>query len=71
MNNLSVRSLQGLLLVFLDKCDDFANKNEEFYNLSIKKILITINGDSHELFASGLLARDTYPELKNIFIENT
>ena len=29
-NNLSVRSLQGLLLLFLDKRDDFANKNEEF-----------------------------------------
>ena len=30
VNNLSVRSLQGLLLLFLDKRDDFANKNEEF-----------------------------------------
>ena len=39
----SVRSLQGLLLLFLDKRDGFANKNEEFYNPSIKKILVTIN----------------------------
>ena len=30
VNNLSVRSLQGLLLLFLGKCDDFVNKNEEF-----------------------------------------
>ena len=37
VNNLSVRSLQGLLLLFLDKRDDFPNKNEEFYNPSIKK----------------------------------
>ena len=37
VNNLSVRSLQGLLLLFLDKRDDFANKNEEIYNPSIKK----------------------------------
>ena len=44
VNNLSVRSLQGLLLLFLDKRDDFANKNEEFYNPSIKKILTTTNG---------------------------
>ena len=44
VNNLSVRSLHGLLLLFLHKRDDFANKNEEFYNPSIKKILITING---------------------------
>ena len=37
VNNLSVRSLQGSQLLFLDKRDDFANKNEEFYNPSIKK----------------------------------
>ena len=37
VNNLSVRSFQGLLLLFLDKRDDFANKNKEFYNPSIKK----------------------------------
>ena len=28
VNNLSIRSLQGLLLLFLDKRVDFANKNE-------------------------------------------
>ena len=63
MNNLSVRSFQGLLLLFLDKSDDFANKNEEFYNPSIKEILTTINGIPHQLFA----ARDFYPELKKYF----
>ena len=52
VNNLSVCSLQGLLLLFLDKRDNFANKNEEFYNPSIKKILVTINGMPHELFAA-------------------
>ena len=67
MNNLSVRSLQGLLLLFLDKRDDFANKNEEFYNTSIKTISTTINGMPHQLFAAGLQARDIYPELKKYF----
>ena len=67
VNNLSVRSLQGLLLLFLDKRDDFANKNEEFYNPSIKKILTTINGMPHQLLAAGLQARDIYPELKKYF----
>ena len=66
-NNVSVCSLQGLLLLFLDKRDDFANKNEEFYNPSIKKILITINGMPHQLFAAGLQATDIYPELKKYF----
>ena len=67
MNNLSVRSLQGLLLQFLDKRDDFANKNEEFYNPSIQKILVTINGMPHQLFAAGLQAREIYPEIKKYF----
>ena len=58
LNQLSVRSLQVLLSLFLDKRDDSANKNEEFYNPSIKKILITINEMLHQLSAAGLQARD-------------
>ena len=71
VNNLSVRSLQGLLLLFLDKLDDFANKNEEFYNPSIKKYLVTINGMPHQLFAAALQAREIYPELKKYFTRKT
>ena len=67
MNNLSVHSLQSLLLLFLNKCDDFTNKNEEFYNPSINKILATINGMPHQLFAAGFQARDIYPEIKKYF----
>ena len=67
VNNISVQSLQRLLLSFLDKRDDLANKNEEFYNQSIKKILVTINVMSHQLFAAGLQAREIYPELKKYF----
>ena len=66
-NNLSVWSLHGLLLLFLEKRDDFAKKNEEFYNPSIKKILVTINGMPHQLYAGGLQARDSYPELRKYF----
>ena len=50
-----------------DKRDDFANNNEEFYNPSIKNILVTINGMPHQLFAAGLQARDIYPEIKKHF----
>ena len=67
LKNLSDRSLQGLLLLFLDNRDDFANKNEEFYNPSIKKTLVTINGVPHQLFGAGLQVRDIYPELKKYF----
>ena len=67
VNNLSVCSLQGLLLLFLDKSGDFVSKNEEFYNPSINKILIITNGMSHQLFAAGLQARDIYQGLKTYF----
>ena len=47
--------------------DDFANKYEEFYNPSIKKVLTTINGMPHQLVAAELQVRDIYPELKKYF----
>ena len=59
--------MQGLLLLFLNECDGFANKNEEFYNLSIKKILVAINGMPHKIFVAELQAREIYPELKKYF----
>ena len=67
VNNLSAWSLWSLLLLFFDKHDDFANKDEEFYNSSIKKILVTLNGILHQLYAGGLKTRDIYPELKKYF----
>ena len=67
VNNLSVRSFQGLMLLFIDKRGDFANNKDEFYNPSIKKILKTINGMPRQLFTSSLQARYIYGELKKIF----
>ena len=67
INNLSVRSLQGLLLLFLDKQNDFANENEKCYNPSIKKILTTINGIPHQLYPGGALSRNIFPEAKKYF----
>ena len=52
VNNLSIRSLQSLLLVFLDKRDDFENKNEEFYDPGIKNVLTRINDMLHQIFAA-------------------
>ena len=60
-SNLFVRSLQGLRLLFIEKSDHFANKNEEFYNPTIKKVLTTINGMPHQLFAACIKAGEIYP----------
>lgn len=38
VNNLSVRLLQGLLLLVLDKSDDFTYKNGTFHSPNIKKM---------------------------------
>ena len=67
VNNLSVRSLLALLKLFLGKRNDCVKKNEEFYNPSINKILVTINGMPYQLYAGGLQGRDIYPELKKYF----
>ena len=63
VNNLSVSSLQGLLLLFPYKRNNFGNKNEEFYNSIIKKDLKTTTGIPHQLSAAELKARDIYLEL--------
>ena len=36
-NKLSFRSLQGLLLLFFDKRDDFVDKNEEFFLIQVSR----------------------------------
>ena len=62
-----MRGLQGLLLLSVDKQNDFANENDKFYNPSIKKILATINGILHQLYPGGVLSRDIFPEAKKYF----
>ena len=67
VNNLYVRSLQGLLLLFVDKHNNLVNKNEEFYNPNIKEVEVTINGMFRQLFAGDLVTGDIYPEIKKYF----
>ena len=69
VNNFFVRSLQGLLLLLLDKCDGLANKNEEFYNPNIKKIWMTINGMLHQLFCGWITDKGNLSRAENIFLQ--
>ena len=61
--NLQAKSLQGLLLLFLEDRTDFAHKVENFYNPTIKKVNITIDGDPHQLFKGAILPRNMYQEI--------
>ena len=38
VKNLSVSSFQGFMLLFLNKRDDFMNKNEHFCNTPMKNV---------------------------------
>ena len=60
VKNLSVRSWQGLLIIFFDKRDNFVYKNENFYNPTIPKVLTTIIGIPHQPFSADTQARDIY-----------
>ena len=65
--NIVSQSLQGVLLLFKDTQTDFAYKNEEFYNPTFTKILVTIDGDTHQIYKGGLLPKDIYSEVKRYF----
>ena len=61
VNNLPVRSLQGLILLFFNKRDGFANKNDKIYKSSAKKILTAINGMPNNFSSVCLQAKNILP----------
>ena len=62
--NLQAKSLQGLLLLFIEDRDtDFAYKVENFYNPTIKKVNVTIDGNPHQLFKGSILPQNMYHEI--------
>ena len=66
---MSVGSLQDLILLFFDKLHEFAIKNEDLYNPSIKNVLPTINGIP--LIPSGLQVKKYfYKEHSNVTRED-
>ena len=70
INGISGRSLRGVLLLFIDEATNrssFACKNEHFYNPTITKVLVTVNGLPHQLYPGGILSRDLYPETQKYF----
>ena len=69
IDSLTAASLRGILVLFVDDDNDrkaFAC-NSKFYNPSIQRVLITINGSPHELYAGGILPKDYYMEAKKYF----
>ena len=67
---LQAKSLQGLLLLFLEDKTDFDNKVESFYNPTIKKVNVTIDRKSTEIFKGSILPRNMYPKICKKFYQN-
>ena len=69
----SIRSLRGVLILFKDHDDESAAacNRETFYNPQIKKVEISINGSSNQLYANGLYPRDLWVEARKFFQGST
>ncbi|ELT88271.1 hypothetical protein CAPTEDRAFT_210895, partial [Capitella teleta] len=65
--NFAVKSLKGILLLFKETETDFAKDSEKFYNPKIKKVDVTINGRTNQLFSSGLLPHHQMEEARKMF----
>ena len=63
-------NLRGILLLFKEPQTNFSNKNEQFYNPSIKKVMISVAGDTNQLYKGGILPRHVFNELKKYFYNN-
>ena len=69
IDSLTASSLCGILVLFIDDDNDrkaFAC-NSKFYNPSIQRVLVTVNGDPHQLYKGGILPKDYYFEAKKYF----
>ena len=71
--SVNARSCRGVLMLFKDDDHgkDFDCKNETFYNPTIKKLMISINGLNHEIYPGGMLPKDFYPEILKYFDQDS
>ena len=51
-----------MLLLLLEDQTDFVYKVEKFYNPTIKKVNVTIDGTPNKIFKESILPRNMYPE---------
>ena len=65
------KSLKGILLIFTKErsATKFARDTEEFYNLKITKVEVTVEGVPNELYAQNMEYRHQYDEIVKYFAE--
>ena len=68
---LQAKSLQCLLLLFLEDKIGFDSKVKSFYNPTIKEVNVTIDRNPHKIFKGSILPRNMYPEICKKIIGRT
>ena len=66
---LQAKSLQGVLLLFIENKTNFAYKVESFNNPTIKKVNITIDDNPHQLFKGFILPCNMYQKIGKRFLQ--
>ena len=67
-----VRSMKGVLILFIDPADggaDYARDSEKFYNPKIKTAKVGIAGSPNQLYADSMLPHNHFKEIQKYFAD--
>ena len=66
------KSMKAILILFVDPADGgtaYSRDTEKFYNPKITNVMITLDGNPNQLFASGMRPHQQFGEIKKIFAD--
>ena len=66
------KSMKAILILFVDPADGgtaYSRDTEKFYNPKITNVMITLDGNPNQLFASGMRPHQQFSEIKKIFAD--
>ena len=66
------KSMKSILILFVDPNDGgalYGRDTEKFYNPKITNVMITLDGNPNQLFASGMRPHQQFGEIKKIFAD--
>ena len=66
------KSMKAILILFVDPADGgtaYSRDIEKFYNPKITNVMITLDGNPNQLFASGMRPHQQFGEIKKIFAD--
>ena len=66
------KSMKAILILFVDPADGgtaYSRDTEKFYNPKIANVMITLDGNPNQLFASGMRPHQQFSEIKKIFAD--